>query len=79
MIKADNYSQELARTQKNLRAVSMERDSEREARQKAEAEVERLRSQLKRDIEIAEVILYPFLRITGVPEQNLAALKEELK
>lgn len=39
MIKADNYSQELARTQKNLRAVSMERDSEREARQKAEAEL----------------------------------------
>lgn len=37
MIKADNYSQELARTQKNLRAVSMERDSEREAQQKAEA------------------------------------------
>lgn len=42
MIKADNYSQELAHTQKNLRAASMERDSLREKSQKLEAEVEEL-------------------------------------
>ena len=52
---------------------------ERTARLKAEADVEGLRSQLKRAVEIAEGILDPFLRITGVPEHNLAALKKELK
>lgn len=46
MIKADNYSQELARTQKNLRAVSMERDSLREKSQKLEAERDEARKAL---------------------------------
>jgi len=46
MIKADNYSQELARTQKNSRAVSMERDSLLEKSQKLEAERDEARKAL---------------------------------
>jgi len=54
--------------------VETSRQLERELAEKTN-EVARLRELLNRAIEIADGLVDPFTRITGVPEQELAKLK----
>lgn len=78
MIKADNYSQELTHTQKNLRAASMERDRLREKSDELKAEVERLRANLCRAIELVGMALWE-VEESGQHRRKIRAELDQLK